>query len=73
MSLMSSIFGTEDLEYAMNRPLVSADRGRGFGTYSQQFGLPNNAAYSLYGCTLKKIHFTFNYLTCLELTKLNKL
>lgn len=68
---MSGTFGKEDLEYAMNRPVVSADTGRSFGLYSQKIGLSNNAqaVYSLYGCTLKKINFTFNYLTCLELTK----
>jgi len=43
MNPMSGTFGTEDLEYAVNRPLVSADTVRGFGTYSQQIGLPNNA------------------------------
>lgn len=75
MNPMSGTFGKEDIEYAENRPLVSADTGRSFGPYSQQIGLPNNAQaiYSLYGCTLKKTHFTFNYLNCLDLTKLSNL
>jgi len=33
---MSGTFGTEDLEYEMNRPFVSADTGRRFGSYSQK-------------------------------------
>lgn len=75
MKPMSGTFGKEDIEYAENSPLVSAYTGRSFGPYSQQIGLPNNAQdlSSLYGCTLNKIHFTFNYLTCLDLRKLSNL
>jgi len=43
MNPMCGTFGTEDLEYAVNRPLLREDTGRGFGNYSQQIGLPSKA------------------------------